>query len=88
MFYFGDIDIGDNMDIERDKETLLNIIDRAKPESSFPKELWNIISEEREQYMSGSITKDQGKKSSGSLLFFLCSRSSDGQHAGRTHIIC
>ena len=58
MFYFGDIDIGDNMDIERDKETLLNIIDRAKPESSFPKELWNIISEEREQYMSGSITKD------------------------------
>lgn len=50
--------IGDKMDIGKDSATLLDLIDKAKPDDTFPRELWNIIYEEREQYSSGSITKD------------------------------
>ena len=55
---FGEISMGSKMDIERDRATLLDLIDRAKPVGAFPKELSNILYEEMELYLSGSITKD------------------------------
>ena len=55
---FGEISMGSKMDIERDRATLLDLIDRAKPVGAFPKELSNILHEEMELYLSGSITKD------------------------------
>ena len=54
---FGEVSIG-SMDIERDRATLLDLIERAKPQKSFPGELNNIIYEELDLYLSGSITKD------------------------------
>ena len=47
-----------NMNIELDRKTLLDMIDRAKPEGELPRELRNIIYGEVDLYLSGSITKD------------------------------
>ncbi len=55
---FGEVSMVGNMNIELDRTTLLDMIDRAKPSKSFPWELSDIIYEERSQYLSGSITKD------------------------------
>lgn len=55
---FGEIILGDNLNIELDRKTLLDMIDRARPRRYFPTELRNILSEELEQYFSGAITED------------------------------
>ena len=56
--YSGEVSLGSKVDIDQDRATLLDLIDRAKPKGSFPRELGSIIFEEREEYLSGSITKD------------------------------
>ena len=55
---FSEVNIRGSMDIERDRATLLDLIERAKPKKSFSWELRDIIFEELELYLSGSITKD------------------------------
>ena len=54
----GEVSVGSNVDIEKDGAMLLDLIDRAKPYKTFPRELWNILYEEEDLYLSGSITKD------------------------------
>ena len=56
--YFGEVSMEGNMNIELDRKTLLDMIDRAKPEGELPRELRNIIYGEVDLYLSGSITKD------------------------------
>ena len=51
----GEVSVGSNVDIEKDGAMLLDLIDRAKPYKTFPRELWNILYEEEDLYLSGSI---------------------------------
>ena len=46
------------MDIERDRETLLDLIGSAKPKKTLSWELSGIIREELDLYLAGSITED------------------------------
>lgn len=55
---FGDVRLGDDLDIELDRETMLDMIDRARPMKNFPAELRAIIYEELNNYFSGTITED------------------------------
>lgn len=55
---FGPVSMEGNMNIELDRATLLGLIDRAKPERTLPKELSDILFEEMDLYLAGSITKD------------------------------
>ena len=55
---FGSVSMAGRMDIERDRATLLDLIDSAKPRKTLPGELNDIIMEELGLYLSGSITKD------------------------------
>lgn len=50
--------LGDNMDIEQDRKTLMDLIDQARPIQFFPRELQHILWEELEQYFAGTITED------------------------------
>ncbi len=50
--------LGDDLDIELDRQTLLDMIDTARPWRSFPAELNDILFEELELYFSGTITED------------------------------
>lgn len=52
------IRLGDDMDIEQDWETLLALIDRARPYEYFQRELLDLLWEELDQYFSGTITED------------------------------
>lgn len=54
----GEGSMGNKVDIEKDRATLMALIDSAKPSTTFPGELWSILNEERKLYSSGSITKD------------------------------
>lgn len=56
--YFDEFRLGDDLNIERDRETLLDLIGKARPMKYFPVELRNIFFEELEQYFSGDITED------------------------------
>ncbi len=58
MPYFGAVSMRGNMDKELDRTTLLDMIDKAKPDKALPEELWEIISGELDQYWAGIITKD------------------------------
>lgn len=53
-----DIRLGSDLDIERDRETLLDMIDRARPVRELPDELQDIIYEELTAYFAGNITED------------------------------
>ena len=53
---FDGITLGDDLDIERDRKTLLDMIATARPLKYFPVELRSIMFEELEQYFSGAIT--------------------------------
>ena len=55
---FGQIMLGDSLDIELDRKTLLHMIEKARPLRYFPTDLRNIMNEELEQYFSGLITED------------------------------
>ena len=55
---FGEVNMEGNMDIERDRETLLELIDSAEPSKAFSRELRDILFEELDQYFAGSITED------------------------------
>lgn len=56
--YFDEFRLGDDLNIERDRETLLDLIGKARPMKYFPVELQNILFEELEPYFSGAITED------------------------------
>ena len=55
---FGQIVLGDDLDIELDRKALLDMVDKARPLRYFPMELMNIMSEELEQYFSDTITEE------------------------------
>lgn len=55
---FGEIVLGDDLNIELDRKTLLDLINKARPQRYFPVELRNILFEELEQYFSGAVTED------------------------------
>lgn len=50
--------LGDQVDIERDRATLLHLIEIAEPMKRLPEELDDILYEELEQYFNGTITED------------------------------
>lgn len=54
----GQIMLGDDLNVELDRKTLLDLIDQAKPRKYFPPELRNILFEELDQYFAGDITED------------------------------
>jgi len=54
--FFGEVNIKDNMNIEQDRATLLELIDGARPGSFF--EPGKILYEELDLYLAGSITED------------------------------
>ncbi|HBA50691.1 MAG TPA: hypothetical protein DCZ91_23420 [Lachnospiraceae bacterium] len=56
LYFFGEVNMKDNMDIERDRATLLELIDGARPGSFF--EPRNILYEELDLYLAGDITED------------------------------
>lgn len=58
VVYFDEFRLGDDLNIERDRETLLDLIGKARPMKYFPVELQNILFEELEPYFSGAITED------------------------------
>ncbi len=53
-----DIRLGSDLDIERDREILLDMIDQARPVREIPLELQDIIYEELTAYFAGNITED------------------------------
>lgn len=55
----GQITLGDDLNIELDRKTLLDIIGKARPARYFPTEFRGILFEELEQYFSGGITEDK-----------------------------
>ena len=55
---WGQITLGDRVDREKDRETLLRLIGEAKPKKYFPKELSAILLEELRQYFADGITQD------------------------------
>lgn len=55
---FGQIMLGDDLNIELDRKTLLDLVDQAKPRRYFPPELQNILFEELSQYFAGEITEE------------------------------
>ena len=50
--------LGDQVDVERDRATLLHLIETAEPKRQLPGELDDILYEELEQYFNGTITED------------------------------
>ena len=50
--------LGDQVDVERDRATLLHLIETAEPRRQLPGELDDILYEELEQYFNGIITED------------------------------
>lgn len=50
--------LGEQVDVELDRNTLMNWIDTAKPARGLPKELGDILEEELEQYFSDTISED------------------------------
>ncbi len=55
---FGEITLGDDLDMETDRRTLQDMLEKARPERYFPGELRSILFEELELYFSGSLTED------------------------------
>lgn len=55
---FDGITLGDDLDVERDRKTLLDMMQTARSLQYFPLELRSIMFEELEQYFSGAITED------------------------------
>lgn len=55
---FDGITLGNDLDIERDRKTLLDMVATARPLKYFPVELRSIMFEELEQYFSGAISQD------------------------------
>lgn len=55
---FGETRLGSKLDIDLDREILLDMIEKAKPKKYFPKELRDVIFEELDGYCSGTITED------------------------------
>lgn len=55
---FGETRLGSKLDIDLDREILLDMIEKAKPKKYFPKELRDVIFEELDGYFSGTITED------------------------------
>ncbi len=53
-----DIRLGSDLDIERDRETQLDMIDQARPVRELPLELQDIIYEELVLYFEGGIAED------------------------------
>ena len=56
---FDPFTIGNDLNIELDRKTLLDIIEKARPVQYLPKELMDIRDEELGQYFSGTISEDK-----------------------------
>ncbi len=56
---FDPFTIGNDLNIELDRKTLLDIIEKARPVQYLPKELMDIMYEELGQYFSGTISEDK-----------------------------
>lgn len=52
------IRVGDDLDIEQDRKTLMALIDQARPYEYFQRELLDLLWEELDQYFAGTITED------------------------------
>ena len=52
------VSLEDHLDIEKDRETLLELVEKARAHRYFPWELRDILFEELEQYYDGSITEE------------------------------
>lgn len=50
--------LGDQVNLELDRNTLMHLIETAEPAQDIPEELDDILHEELEQYFSGTITED------------------------------
>lgn len=55
---FDQFRLGDQLNVEVDRKTLLDMVDGARPWKYFPKELREVFFEELDQYFSGTITED------------------------------
>lgn len=55
---FEQIQLGENVNIELDAETLYSLIEKAKPAKTFPRELISILIEEIDPYFSGAVSED------------------------------
>ncbi|MDE5892809.1 MAG: hypothetical protein K2H45_07810, partial [Acetatifactor sp.] len=58
VYGFDQITLGEDYDREYDAWLLDKLLENARPERHFPKELNAILSEELEEYMAGVITED------------------------------
>ena len=52
------VKLGDHMDVERDRATLMDLIGKARPYRYFSRELNDIIMKELDDYFSGLISED------------------------------
>lgn len=55
---FPQITLGDNYDRESDTEMLYDLLEKAEPRKTFPRELNSILIEELGEYFAGTITED------------------------------
>lgn len=55
---FEPITLGEHLNVELDRKTLLDMIEKARPWKYFPGAFRDILFEELEQYFSGTITED------------------------------
>lgn len=55
---FPQITLGDNYDRESDAGMLYDLLEKAEPRKTFPRELNSILIEELEEYLAGTITED------------------------------
>ncbi len=58
VYGFDQITLGEDYDREYDVWLLDKLLENARPERHFPKELNAILMEELEEYMAGAITED------------------------------
>ena len=56
---FDQITLGKDLNVALDRETLLDMLEKARPARYFPLDFRNILFEELDQYFSGGITEDK-----------------------------
>ena len=58
IWEFGEVNLAGKLNIELDRATMMDLIDKAMPVKYLPGELDDIIDEELDLYLAGSITMD------------------------------
>ena len=56
---FDQITLGKDLNVALDRETLLDMLEKARPARYFPLDFRSILFEELDQYFSGGITEDK-----------------------------